>query len=47
MYVKYFMAGFLGVFAVTMMVQFVAQFFEAVADKRGEPGARETHAEIM
>lgn len=47
MYVKYFMAGFLGVFAVTMMVQFVAQFFEAVADKRGEPGARETRADIL
>ncbi len=47
MYVKYFMAGFLGVFAVTMMVQFVAQFFESIADKRGEPGARQTHAEMM
>ena len=47
MYVKYLMAGFLGVFAVTMMVQFVAQFFEAVADKRGEPGARVTHADMM
>jgi len=47
MYVKYFMAGFLGVFAVTMMVQFVAQFFESIADKRGEPGARETHADMM
>lgn len=47
MYVKYFMAGFLAVFAVTMMFQFVAQFFEAVADRRGEPGARETHAEMM
>ncbi|MGB3406829.1 MAG: TRAP transporter small permease subunit [Jannaschia sp.] len=47
MYVKYFMAGFLGIFAVTMMVQFVAQFFESVADKRGEPGARVTHAEMM
>ncbi len=47
MYVKYFMAGFLGVFAVTMMVQFVAQFFDSVADKRGEPGARTTHAEMM
>jgi len=47
MYVKYFMAGFLGVFAVTMMLQFVAQFFEAIADKRGEPGARETHADMM
>jgi len=47
MYVKYFMAGFLAVFAVTMMFQFVAQFFEAVADRRGEPGARETHADMM
>lgn len=47
MYVKYFMAGFLGVFAVTMMLQFVAQFFEAIADKRGETGARETHADMM
>ncbi len=47
MYVKYFMAGFLAVFAVTMMFQFVAQLFEAVADRRGEPGARETHAEMM
>ena len=47
MYVKYFMAGFLGVFAVTMMVQFVAQFFESIADKRGEPGARQTHADMM
>ncbi|MDD9726394.1 TRAP transporter small permease subunit [Roseovarius sp. SK2] len=47
MYVKYFMAGFLGVFAVTMMLQFVAQFFEAIADKRGEPGARQTHTDMM
>ncbi|WP_135506220.1 TRAP transporter small permease subunit [Roseovarius aestuariivivens] len=47
MYVKYFMAGFLGVFAVTMMIQFVAQFLESIADKRGEPGARETHADMM
>jgi TRAP-type mannitol/chloroaromatic compound transport system permease small subunit len=47
MYVKYFMAAFLGIFAVTMMVQFVAQFFESIADKRGEPGARQTHAEMM
>lgn len=47
LYVKYFMAGFLGVFAVTMLIQFVSQFFEAIADKRGEPGGRETHAEVM
>lgn len=41
LYVKYLMAGFLGVFAVTMMVQFVAYFLDAVADIRGEPGGRE------
>lgn len=47
MYVKYFMAGFLGIFAVTMMVQFVAQLFDSVADARGEPGHRESHSEMM
>lgn len=47
MYVKYFMAGFLAVFAVTMMIQFIAQFLESIADKRGEPGARVTHADMM
>lgn len=41
MYVKYQMAAFLGVFAVTMLIQFVSQLFEAVADIRGEPGRRE------
>lgn len=45
MYVKYFMAGFLGIFAVTMMVQFVSNLFDAVADARNEPGGRaEPHA---
>lgn len=38
MYVKYFMAGFLGIFAVTMMIQFVSQMFAAAADMRGDPG---------
>ena len=47
MYVKYFMAGFLAVFAITMMIQFVAQFLEGVADRRGEPGARDTSANAM
>ncbi|MEM8837669.1 MAG: TRAP transporter small permease subunit [Pseudomonadota bacterium] len=47
LYVKYFMAGFLGVFAVTMHVQFISQFFGAVADTRGEGGAHETHPEMM
>ncbi len=41
MYVKYQMAAFLGVFAIIMLIQFVAQFFESVADLRDEPGRRE------
>ena len=41
LYVKYLMAGFLAIFAITMMIQFVSYMFEAVADWRGEPGARE------
>ena len=46
LYLKYFMAGFLAVFAISMMMQFVAMLFEASADRRGEPGAREISAEI-
>ncbi len=42
MYVKYQMAAFLGIFAATMLIQFVAFFFEAVADFRGEPGKRQS-----
>lgn len=41
MYIKYQMAVFIGLFAVTMLIQFVSYFFEAVADKREEPGRRE------
>ncbi|MEM8790708.1 MAG: TRAP transporter small permease subunit [Pseudomonadota bacterium] len=41
MYVKYFMAGFLGIFSVTMLIQFVSYYLEATADRRGEEGARE------
>ena len=40
MYVKYMMAGFLGVFATTMMVAFCAQLLEGLADWRGDPGSR-------
>jgi len=40
MYVKYWMAGFLGIFAITMLIQFAGYFLEAVADARGEPGKR-------
>lgn len=38
MFVKYQMAAFLGVFAVTMLIQFVSYFFESMADLREEPG---------
>jgi TRAP-type mannitol/chloroaromatic compound transport system permease small subunit len=40
MYIKYQMAAFLGIFAITMLIQFVSYFFESVADKRDEPGHR-------
>lgn len=40
MYTKYMMAGFLAVFAVTMMVQFAGYLLEAIADRRDEPGKR-------
>ena len=38
LYVKYLMAAFLAVFAVSMMVQFCAYLLESVADWRGDPG---------
>ena len=40
MYVKYMMAAFLAVFAITMLIQFVAYLFDAIADRRGRPGSR-------
>lgn len=40
MYIKYQMAAFLGIFAITMLIQFVSYLFESVADWRDEPGAR-------
>jgi len=44
MYVKYLMAGYLIVFAVSMAVQFTGYFLEAVADMRGDPGGAEDDA---
>lgn len=38
MYTKYQMAAFIGIFAITMLIQFVSSMFDAVADMRGEPG---------
>ncbi len=37
MYVKYMMAGFLAVFAISMMIQFIAYLLDAVADYRDDP----------
>lgn len=37
LYVKYLMAGFLAVFAITMLIQFVSYLMAAVADLRDEP----------
>jgi TRAP-type mannitol/chloroaromatic compound transport system permease small subunit len=41
MYVKYFMAGFLAIFAISMMIQFVSYLMDAVADIREEPGGHD------
>ncbi|MEJ2020910.1 MAG: TRAP transporter small permease subunit [Maritimibacter sp.] len=40
MYIKYQMAAFIGLYATTMLIQFVSMFFEVMADARGEPGHR-------
>lgn len=40
MYTKYLMAGFLAVFAITMLIQFVSQMFDAYADLRQDPGGK-------
>jgi len=45
MYTKYLMAGFLAVFAVTMLIQFVSQMFDSYADFRNDPGGVETPVE--
>jgi TRAP-type mannitol/chloroaromatic compound transport system permease small subunit len=41
MYVKYWMAAFLAIFAATMLLQFSGYFLEAMANVRGEPGKRQ------
>lgn len=41
MYVKFWMAAFLAVFAVTMTIQFCSYLLEGFADYRGIPGRRE------
>lgn len=46
LYLKYFMAAFLGIFAVTMLVQFTSYLMESIADWRSEPGTRLDRAEV-
>ena len=41
LYVKYLMAGFLAIFAISMLIQFTSYLLDAVADMRGEPGGRD------
>jgi TRAP-type mannitol/chloroaromatic compound transport system permease small subunit len=45
MYVKYLMAGFLAIYAVSMMIQFTSYLLESIADFFNEPGARQIGAE--
>jgi TRAP-type mannitol/chloroaromatic compound transport system permease small subunit len=41
MFIKYQMAAFLGVFGITMLIQFISYFFESIADYRNEVGHRD------
>ena len=36
MFIKYQMAAFLGIFAITMFIQFISSFFDSIADYRRE-----------
>jgi len=47
LYVKYLMAGFLGVYAISMMVQFASTFLDSIADIRGEPGGRKIQDDLI
>jgi len=47
MYVKYLMAAFLGIFAVSMMLQFASYLLQALADARGDPGAKDHADDLM
>ena len=47
MFIKYQMAAFLGIFAITMLIQFISYFFESVADYRNEIGHRDNETSIL
>ena len=41
MYTKYWLASFLAIFAISMMIQFSSYLFESYADYLNEDGKRE------
>ncbi len=45
MYVKYLMAGFLAIFAISMMIQFASYLLESIADYRGEANGHQAEEE--
>jgi len=47
LYVKYLMAGFMIVFAVSMVAQFCSYILNSLADLRDEPGAGEDLAPTL
>ncbi len=47
LYTKYMMAGFLAIFAISMMIQFVSLFLESVANLSGEPDLPEQSANAV
>ena len=46
MYIKYLMASFLSIFAISMMIQFASSLLESMADWRGDPGGRQVNQEM-
>jgi len=46
MFIKYQMAMFLGIFGSTMLVQFIVQYFDSLADINEEPGKRDTSIKV-
>ncbi len=46
MYIKYLMAAFLGIYAISMAIQFAGYFLEGVADYRRDPGKRQLETAV-
>ena len=46
MYTKYWLASFLAIFAITMMIQFSSYLLESFADFKNEDGKRELNENL-